>query len=125
MEGLVDAEYLWEPVPNCLTVRPNGESGFRWDGPAQDGDARVFTTLAWRLTHIADALAGLDRADATGSAVLAGTTEESLSRPMGEIDGPFGSDTRRSFVLHTVDELMHHGAECGLLRDLYAAAPLI
>ena len=70
----------------------------------------------------ADALAALDRAYAAWSTVLAGTTDESLSRPIGEIAGRYGPDTRRSFVLHVVDELIHHGAECALLRDLYAAA---
>lgn len=150
MEGLVDAEYLWQPVPNCLTVRPDDEGVFRWDGPAQDGDGRVFTTLAWRLTHIAnfleqdrngpwlgqpaqprtrpdppssaaDALVLLDGAYEAWSVVLAGTTDESLSQPIGEIAGRYGNDSRRSFVLHTVDELIHHGAECALLRDLYSA----
>jgi hypothetical protein len=29
--------------------------------------------------------------------------------------------TRRSFVLHMLDELIHHGAEAALMRDLYAA----
>lgn len=116
MEGLLDAEYLWEPVPDCLTVRPDGEGAFRWDGPQREGDPRAFTTLAWRLTHIAgflahdrngpwlgrpasavsrtgapgtaaDALAALDRAYSAWSAVLAGTTE-SLSRPNGRDRGP-------------------------------------
>jgi hypothetical protein len=33
--------------------------------------------------------------------------------------GFYEGDTRRSFVLHILDELIHHGAEAALLRDLY------
>src|SRR5205823_2061416 len=29
--------------------------------------------------------------------------------------------TRAKFVLHIIDEAIHHGAEIGVLRDLYAA----
>jgi hypothetical protein len=68
----------------------------------------------------ADALAALDRAYGAWSAVLAEVTEESLGQPIGAIAGRCGRGTRRSFVLHIVDELIHHGAEAALLRDLYA-----
>ncbi|GAA3431286.1 hypothetical protein [Kutzneria kofuensis] len=37
----------------------------------------------------------------------------------GSRGGFYASDTRRSFVLHILDELIHHGAEAALLRDLY------
>lgn len=150
LDGLTDVEYLWEPVPGCRTVRPDGEGGFRWDGHARDGEPRAFTTLAWRLTHIADLLeeersgpwlgrpspprtragapgaaaAALDALEAAYAAwreVLAGTTEESLGEPIGAVGGRYARDTRRSYVLHVVDELIHHGAEAALLRDLYAA----
>ncbi|MDP9241462.1 MAG: hypothetical protein M3O55_12640 [Actinomycetota bacterium] len=31
---------------------------------------------------------------------------------------------RYSYALHVVDELVHHGAEAALLRDLYASRTL-
>ena len=152
LAGLTDDEYLWEPVPGCLTVRPVGDGRFRSDGPVRrDGD-QPFSTLAWRLVHIADMLADerngpwlgvpavvAPRDGDPGTAadalavlrdshdvwrrVLDSTTDEELARPIGEIGGPFGEDTRRAFALHVLDELIHHGAEAALLRDLYRAWP--
>ncbi len=54
LQGLTDDEFFWEPVPGCWSVRP------RPDGkPAIEGmgggppDPPPFTTLAWRILHIA------------------------------------------------------------------------
>jgi uncharacterized damage-inducible protein DinB len=153
MDGLADAEYLWEPVPNCRTVRPVAGGTYRSDGPARAHDPRQFTTLAWRLAHIvsllqeerngpwlgqparppdgdgdpgtaAAALTALERAYAEWRSVLDGTTDESLAEPIGAVAGPYSQDTRRAFVLHVLDELIHHGAEAALLRDLYRASDL-
>ncbi len=44
-----------------------------------------------------------------------------LTAAIGPAAGPYGSATRRSFVLRIADELIHHGAEAALLRDLYAS----
>ena len=124
MSGLTDHEWRWEPI----------------------ADDRV--TLRWRLAHItslltgdrtgpwlglpltrgtagepgsaAEALATLDEAYAAWRAKLAGTTDESLAEPIGEMAGPYSADSRYAFGLHIVDELIHHGAEAALLRDLYA-----
>lgn len=46
-----------------------------------------------------------------------------VAEPIGEIGGPFADSTRRAFALHILDELIHHGAEVALLRDLYRAWP--
>jgi len=43
-----------------------------------------------------------------------------LDDEFGGAAGPFADATRRSFVLHVADELIHHSAESALLRDLYA-----
>jgi len=39
---------------------------------------------------------------------------------MGTIAGPFAELDKASLVLHQLDEQIHHGAELGVLRDLYA-----
>jgi hypothetical protein len=149
MTGLTDEEYFWEPVPDCLTVRKTDTGRYRSDGRSDDPPR--FTTLAWRLSHIADfllekrngpwlgrpnldlpepegapgsaadALAALDTSYGVWRDLLAGTTDESLGAPIGKAAGPYGTATRRSFALHMVDELIHHGAEAALLRDLYRA----
>jgi hypothetical protein len=150
MTGLTDDEYGWEPVPNCRTVRATGDGTFRSDGPAGKRDPRVFTTLSWRLAHLADLLAeernavwlgvptrpplppgdagtaaaATDRGDAAYAswrAVLAAATD--LAAPIGPAAGPYGDAARRTLVLHILDELIHHSAEAALLRDLYLAWP--
>jgi hypothetical protein len=125
MGGLMDAELRWRPAP---------------------ADADI--SLEWRLKHIATLLSEdrnalwLDQTPSSGQLpegrggavpmldlldasyalwrkVLASCTDESLDRPVGPRGGFYAGDTRRSFVLHILDELIHHGAEAALLRDLY------
>jgi hypothetical protein len=36
--------------------------------------------------------------------------------------GPYGDSERIGFVIHIMDELIHHTAEVGVMRDLYAAS---
>jgi hypothetical protein len=69
----------------------------------------------------ATALAHLDGAYAAWSAVLDAVTEVGLWQPIGAIGGRYGDSTRVAFVLHELDELIHHAAEIGVLRDLYRA----
>jgi hypothetical protein len=46
--------------------------------------------------------------------------DEAVSRELGDAWGPFASSNRADLLLHAADELIHHGAEIALLRDLYA-----
>ncbi|MBO0776643.1 MAG: DinB family protein, partial [Actinobacteria bacterium] len=61
LAGLTDAEYFWEPVAGCWSIRPRGEGS----APAQAGtgdftfefafpepDPPPVTTIAWRLAHV-------------------------------------------------------------------------
>ncbi|WP_323746662.1 DinB family protein [Catenulispora pinisilvae] len=152
MTGLSDEEYFWEPVADCLTVRRTADGSYRSDGPQGPNESFRFTTLAWRLAHIAgflreerngpwlgqpvpesaaahagdpgsaaEALAALETSYGVWRTVMAGTTDDSLAAPIGEHAGPYGAASRRSFALHVLDELIHHGAEAALLRDLYRA----
>ena len=74
LEGLTDAEYQWQPVADCMTIRPAGDGTFRADtrppssGAPAAGDAsqasnspgsphaphapEAVTTIAWRMWHI-------------------------------------------------------------------------
>jgi uncharacterized damage-inducible protein DinB len=124
LAGLTEEEFRWEPGPGV-------------------------STLAWRIGHIAellseernaawlgvdvrpapvrppmtarDALDVLDTANAVWLDLLSAVPEETLSDPIGPVAGPYADDTRRAFVLHVLDELIHHGAEAALVRDLWAA----
>lgn len=151
LEGLTDDEYLWEPVPNCWTIRTDGggfrggDGGFIWD------EVPPFTTIAWRLSHLtdciaaercatwlglepkediladgyagsaADAIALLERANGQWRANVMEVGDDEVWERSGPIAGIYAEHTRVSFVLHITDELIHHGAEIGVLRDLYRA----
>jgi uncharacterized damage-inducible protein DinB len=69
----------------------------------------------------ADVLASLDQAYAYWHDLLTSTTDESLQELIGPVGAMYEKDTRRSFAMHILDELIHHGAEAALLRDLYSA----
>ena len=66
-----------------------------------------------------EALAQLDTAYDAGSAGVAALGEDGLARPCGEAEGPFAAYPLAALVLHLNRELIHHGAEICLLRDLY------
>jgi hypothetical protein len=51
---LTEVEYFWEPVPECWTVRRDGSGMWVNDYEEPDPDPPPFTTIAWRLAHIAD-----------------------------------------------------------------------
>ncbi|MFD8814891.1 DinB family protein [Streptomyces sp. NPDC059627] len=159
---MTDEEYLWEPAPDCWSVRR------RVDGPGPratllsgTGDwgrdaasyphpwPPPFTTIAWRLSHLSEMLtlradhtagghaltsddhsvvgdaAGAVAAFAAGAAAwrraLMSVGDAALDT-VGYCTYPHGSDPDEPFidiVWWVNQELLHHGAEIALLRDLY------
>ena len=68
----------------------------------------------------ADAVALLARAHDRWDAHLGLVTEESLAEQIGPVAGPqYAERTRAAYILHMLDEFIHHGAEVALLRDLW------
>ncbi len=70
----------------------------------------------------ATAAAALDllrRAHGRWDAHLALATDELLAQPIGDVGGEYGDNSRAGYVLHMLDEFVHHGAEIALLRDLW------
>jgi len=141
---LTDEEYFWEPVPDCWTLR-SGRLDYLFPAP----EPAPVTTIAWRLAHMivsvlamrnaghfgreavdhesfeyadtaADALAQLDEEHDRWIAGVRGLGEAGLSEPSGPAEGPWGDSSMATLVLHINRELIHHGAEVALLRDLYA-----
>jgi hypothetical protein len=117
---------------------------FAWPPP----DPAPVTTIAWRLAHIimgcfgmrnaahfggprvdyqtfayagtaAQALGQLDDAYAAWIKGVHGLGADGLARPCGPAEGPFAEDSMAALVLHINREVIHHGAEISLLRDLY------
>ena len=124
-----------------------GSGEFTWDhGPADS--AQPVTTIAWRLAHVAEVLASttgtffggrqvdvesydypgsaldtLHRLDEEYAAFVAGIRacgDAGLAEPQGDRSPPaFAAAPVARVVLYTSVEVVHHGAEACLLRDLY------
>lgn len=52
---------------------------------------------------------------------IAGLDEAALGRPLGPKGNQFADDSMAALIAHVNREVMHHGGEIGLLRDLYRA----
>lgn len=142
MGGLDDEEWSWVPIPTDpdVTIRWRldhildtlvEERNWTWlgfDVPEQPAAAPVpapapVTAAGAGATASAATASAAVRAVHDAAAVFAGLVRalgDDADRPIGPLAGPYGAATRRSFVLHVVDELIHHAAEAALLRDLYA-----
>lgn len=69
----------------------------------------------------AGALALLDEAYGLWRRGVAALDDEAMPRPLGPRGGPYAEDSMAKLVLHVNREVMAHGAEICLLRDLYRA----
>jgi hypothetical protein len=106
------------------------------------------TTISWRLAHLIVSVLGMRLAGHFGGPVVsyeefayAGTAVEALgqldetyaawiagvrgldaaglARPCGPAEGQYAEHPVATLVLHINREIIHHGAEIALLRDLY------
>ncbi|WP_164540314.1 DinB family protein [Streptomyces abyssomicinicus] len=84
-------------------------------GPAVD-----HTTFSWAGTAD-EALAQLDEAYAAWTAGVRRLGGEGLARRSGPAEHAFAEYPMASLVLHINREMIHHGAEVALLRDLHRA----
>ncbi len=136
------------PRTEASTSHAGGRGDLVIDYVWPEPSAAPLTTIAWRLGHVivgcfaertghhfggvptdyerwiyagtaAEAVAQLDAAHAAWSAGVASLGEEGLARPVGPAEGSFAESPYADLVLHINRELIHHGAEICLLRDLY------
>src|SRR5690349_11573283 len=148
LQGLTDEEYFWEPVPGCWSIRPIGDGRFSYEQTSPAPDPPPFTTIAWRIGHIAgsvlerritnhfgagnfsldnviwpgtsaDAIAMLEDRYAAWKAGVASLGKEGLTRKVGPAEGPYAEHPFATLILHINREVIHHAAEIGVLRDLY------
>lgn len=146
LTGLTDEEYLWQPVSGGWSIR-RGETG-RWaaDYDFPDPEPAPFTTIAWRLLHIADCKimyheyaygAGtLTFPDLEASRTAAGAVErlregQQLLRDDlagladdSALDAEVGTNWGESWPVWRIFWTMiehdsWHGGEIGTMRDLY------
>ncbi|MFD9125062.1 DinB family protein [Kitasatospora sp. NPDC059571] len=162
--AMTGEEYLWEPVPDCWSLRrradgPGPRATFLAGTGEWGRDAASyphpwpppFTTIAWRLSHLTEmltlradhtagshsltrddhpvpadataAVAALDAGAAAWRKALLGVDDRDLDT-VGLCTYPHGSDPEEPFldiVWWVNQELLHHGAEIALIRDLYRA----
>jgi len=125
-----------------------GGGEFTLDFAPRPRQVEPVTTIAWRLAHIivpvcaartaahfggppadwmtwhyagtaAEALRQLDQVHAAWVAGVRGLGADGLARPCGPAEGPFAESSMAALVLHIHREVIHHGAEVSVLRDLY------
>lgn len=127
MDGLSEAEWVWRPAETeaeisirwrleHITELLTAQRNWTWLGLSAP-DVESTTIPAQSAASVRSSMA--TAYDAFRSILTDGSVD--LAAAMGPVAGQLGSRTRRSFVLHIADELIHHGAEAALLRDLYAA----
>jgi hypothetical protein len=92
----------------------------RWlDVPAQGAPIGLDDPDNAPPATAADAVALLERAHDRWDAHLALASNERLDELIGPVAGQYADRTRAAYVLHMLDEFIHHGAEIALLRDLW------
>ena len=108
------------------------------------------TTIAWRLGHLGGTIGGFARMRFGDGTALAGAElevpphadhigawltghhrswvdglrtlrEQAWLQPIGAAFGPYAESNTVDLALHVLDELVHHAAEVGVLRDLWSA----
>lgn len=118
------------------------------DFAVPEPDPAPVTTIAWRIAHLlvgvlgvrmaghfngppmdyfsydypgtaTEALSRLEQAVALWCGAVDGLDVEALAAPVGEAEGPWADHPMLELVLHVNREVIHHGAEMCLLRDLY------
>ncbi|MGD9527921.1 DinB family protein [Pseudonocardia sp.] len=128
-----------------------GSGAFTIDFAFPQPDPPPVTTIAWRLAHVivgvfamrvaghfggppadystweyaGSAQEALAQLDAAYEAWIAGARtldEAALAAPCGPTEGPWAEHPMAELVLHINREVIHHGAEIALLRDLYRSA---
>ncbi|WP_421119712.1 DinB family protein [Aquihabitans daechungensis] len=160
---LSDEEHLWEPVPDCWSIRRRqdgpGRGATSLDGTGSWGRDTTrlaplpipVTTIAWRLDHLtemvtlradhtngthtltrdehrptgdaSEAIAAFHRGTGAWRDAIVSADDEALDQ-IGRCTYPDGRDGDEPFidvVWWVNQELLHHGAEIALLRDLYRA----
>lgn len=128
-----------------------GSGDFTIDFDVSELDPAPVTTIAWRLGHVivgvldgrnaahfggpacdydsfayagtaTAALAQLDAAYDRWTTGVRALGDEGLTKECGPAEGPFADYPMATLVLHINREVIHHGAEIALLRDLWAHA---
>ena len=145
----VNGAWSVRPRGTGMAAIQAGAGDWTIDFAFPEPDPAPVTTIAWRLGHIIvgvlgtrnaahfggpridyesfayaatadEAVAQLDTQYATWLDGVRGLGEEGMELPCGPSEGGFAEWPMAALVLHINREVLHHGAEIALLRDLYA-----
>ena len=137
------------PRGTGATEMQGGTGEFTIDFAYPEPQPAPLTTIAWRIGHVvvgvlgarwhshfggpphdymthefagdaAGGLAQLDRTYAGWIDGVRGLDARDLATPVGPAEGHWADAPMATLVLHISREVIHHGAEMCLLRDLYA-----
>jgi len=149
LTGLTDEEYFWEPVPECWTVRIDEDGGASadWADDPDQAPFTTISWRLWHLTdcygsdrnelwlrgtddgagdarcaarpNATAALSALNGAYRWWQDLIDSLSPSDLIDRLGPIAGPYADSDKGAFVLHQIDEMIHHGAELAVLLDLH------
>jgi hypothetical protein len=140
--GISAEEHGWKPVPDAWTV---GDDGAVEHAAVPRPDPAPLPTIAWLLWHLAnenlcgfaqrafgidplgipidrwytDVDASIDGVRRAWAGFRRGIEEPLMHELLGPAFGPYAEATYAALVLHALDEVVHHGAQVGMTRDLY------
>jgi hypothetical protein len=145
LDGLADEEFFWEPVPDPWTLRWKANGTWGYDYAFPDPDPSPFTTIAWRISHVAtckimyheygfgprkltwaelriprsvpESVAMLHEGQALLVADVDGLEDADLQAPRSTNWGETWPAWRIFWTMINHD--LWHGGEIGVLRDLY------
>ena len=148
LSGMTDAEFAWEPVDGSWRVFRDTERRWTYNYEIPDPKPPPFTTIGWRLVHIAlckvmyhewafghreltwssietpgdveATIATLERGHGLLADDLASLRDDVLERRVLTNWGEHWPAWRIFTTM--IDHDRHHGAEIGVLRDLYRIA---
>jgi hypothetical protein len=112
-------------IETCLATRtnaffPDGRDLRGSDEPGPDMfDPSVQPPVP---SNAAQGLAQLEREYRRWHNVIAALDDEGVRAPLGPRGSDFAEDPMAALILHVNREVMHHGGEIGVLRDLYRHA---
>jgi DinB superfamily len=146
LEGITESELWWEPVSGAWTLRRQPDGRLLEDYEDQDPSPAPFTTLAWRLFHVASCkvmyhewafgpghLTWLTIERPETAEGMVEMLERGHALLVGDLEGLSSDDDLDVAVMTNWGEKWpawrifwtmihhdaHHGGEIGCLRDLY------
>jgi hypothetical protein len=110
----------WRIVHTATAMSTRTSTFFRDSGDGPD----VFDLVHWPADipgTAADGIRFLEECYREWHDNIAALDDEGLARPLGRKGGFFAKEPMAALIVHINREVMHHGGEIGVLRDLYRA----